>query len=101
MKWEADPYTYKKNNRQLAAIIILLSIIGILAILMQPSNAGQAVVFEDRYIQYVVVPGDTLWSIAREHRGWRDIRDVVWDIQEVNSITPVIRPGQLLWVPAK
>lgn len=101
-KWEAGsmPYEYKKNNRQLAVTIILICIIALLAILMQPSNAGQATVFSDQYIEYIVEPGDTLWSIAREHRAVRqDIRDVIWEIREVNEITPMIYPGQAIWVP--
>lgn len=103
-RWQAnpEPYTYKKNNRQLAVTVILLFIITILAIHMQPLNAGQASLLADEYMEYIVQSGDTLWSIARSVRGQRqDIRDVVWEIQTVNEITPVIHPGQKLWVPMK
>ena len=96
---EYQLYTHKKKDRQLAAILVLLSIILIFAIHMQPSEAKQAVIFAEQYIEYTVRPGDTLWAIARIHRGRRDIRDVVWELQEVNQITPVIHPGQVLWVP--
>lgn len=101
MRWPLDPepYTYKKNSPQLGTTLLLISIILILAILMQPS-AGQVTVFSNQYTEYIVEPGDTLWSIARDHRKPRqDIRDLVWELQEVNEITPVIHPGQVLWVP--
>lgn len=100
-RWEVEPYTYKKNSRQLAATIILLCIIASFAILMQPSDAKQAVIFSDQYEQYVVRPGDTLWGIAKAHSNGQDIRHLVWEIQEVNGITPLIHPGQTLWVPVR
>jgi nucleoid-associated protein YgaU len=101
LRWETQPYTYKKNNHQLVATIILLCIISIFYVLMQHPSAGQVTIFADEYTEYVVQPGDTLWSIAREYRGRRDIRDVVWELREVNGITPMIHPGQVLWVPVK
>lgn len=106
-KWPVchEPNNYlpiKKRSRQLAATIILLCIVAFLAMYIQPLSAGQAVVFSDQYSQYIVQPGDTLWSIAREYRiGRQDIRKVVWELQEVNEITPMIYPGQELWVPLK
>ena len=43
MKREAQVYTYKKKNRRLAAIPLLICIILILAILMQHIDAKQEV----------------------------------------------------------
>ena len=99
MRWETQAYTHIKNNRQLAAIVVLLSIIGILAILIQPSDAGRAVIFSDEYTQHTVNHGETLWSIARHYRPETDPRDVIYEMQEVNGITPLIHPGQTIWVP--
>lgn len=49
----------------------------------------------------VVMPGDTLWGIAtRLSGGTRDVRDVVWEIMEVNHLPDArIEPGQVLLVP--
>jgi LysM domain len=48
----------------------------------------------------VVRPGQTLWSIARRAEPSADPRVVVQQIIEVNALgSPVIQPGELLWVP--
>jgi len=48
----------------------------------------------------VVLPGQTLWSIARRAEPSADPRVVVQQIIEVNALgSPVIQPGELLWVP--
>ena len=85
----------KKKRYPLLAIALLLCSISILILFMQhPSQtaAGQ-------YEEYVVEPGDTLWSIAGERNDGRDVREVIWEIQEINSITPIIHVGQALLVP--
>lgn len=101
MKREAQVYTYKKKNRRLAAIPLLICIILILAILMQHIDAKQEVFFADQYIQHVVTSGETLWGIARHYRPDADPRQIVFEIQKVSGITPAIRPGQAIWVPMK
>ena len=90
---------HKKKDRQLAAILLLTCIIASLAILMQSSDAKQEVFFADQYIQHVVTPGETLWGIARHYRPDADPRQIVFEIQKVSGISPVIRPGQVIWVP--
>jgi hypothetical protein len=99
MRWETRTNVQGLNIKQLMVIFILLSCLAILTMYPQPSNTGQATVFASQYEEYIVQPGDTLWSIAKAHRGRRDIRDVVWELQEVNQITPIIHPGQAIWVP--
>lgn len=100
MKWGAGPHRpNKKKNRQLAAILILICIILIVAILMQPSDAGQAVIFSDRYFQHTVRGGETLYSISKRLYPDKDWRMVVHEITVVNGITPVIHPGQIIYIP--
>jgi nucleoid-associated protein YgaU len=47
-----------------------------------------------------VQPGQTLWAIARRAEPSADPRIVVQQIIEVNALgSPLIQPGELLWVP--
>ncbi len=48
----------------------------------------------------IVQPGQTLWSIAQRAEPSADPRIVVRQIIEVNALgSPLIQPGELLWVP--
>jgi hypothetical protein len=48
----------------------------------------------------VVQPGQTLWSIASQAEPTADPRLVIQQITEVNALSsPVIQPGESLWVP--
>lgn len=49
---------------------------------------------------YVVRPGDTLWSIAREHYPDADPRAAVYAIRQLNDVDPGrLRPGDVLMMP--
>ena len=49
---------------------------------------------------YVVEPGDTLWSIAREHYPDADPRAAVYAIRQLNDVDPGrLRPGDVLMMP--
>lgn len=51
--------------------------------------------------RYVVVPGDTLWSIAATFAGDRDPRSVIDALERTNGIEAGnLKPGQLIIVPA-
>jgi LysM repeat protein len=53
-----------------------------------------------KYETYVVKQGDTLWSIAKRYTDG-DPRKLIYEIRELNNITPVIRPGQEIKIPVK
>ncbi len=58
-------------------------------------------VSEEAYIEIQVMPGDSLWSIAAGLDTNNDIREVIYEIAEVNEVVnSVIHPGQILKVPA-
>ncbi|MEP7026224.1 MAG: LysM peptidoglycan-binding domain-containing protein [Actinomycetota bacterium] len=47
-----------------------------------------------------VHPGQTLWAIASKAEPSADPRAVIQQIMEVNALSsPVVQPGELLWVP--
>ena len=52
-------------------------------------------------LTYVVQPGDSLWSIARQHSTPKqDVRLVVYRLQQINKLaSPIIQPGQCLVIP--
>ena len=49
--------------------------------------------------QTVVMPGDTLWSIAREVAPHNDPREVVAQIRELNDLSGGLVAGQQLLLP--
>ncbi|HYG57973.1 MAG TPA: LysM peptidoglycan-binding domain-containing protein [Symbiobacteriaceae bacterium] len=51
-------------------------------------------------ISYRVAPGDTLWDIAEQHSGGRDVRRVIYAIKQANHMSSAtVRPGQELIIP--
>lgn len=52
-----------------------------------------------QYVTYIVQPGQTLWDIAKELHPGEDPRRLIFQIREVNDITPIIQPGQAIKVP--
>lgn len=56
----------------------------------------------NRYVEYTVAPGDTIWQIAqkRNTNGKRDTREIVYEIMETNRMqSPFIQAGQTLKLP--
>ncbi|HHW54327.1 MAG: LysM peptidoglycan-binding domain-containing protein [bacterium] len=55
----------------------------------------------DETVVVVVKPGDTLWSIAREHMGQEgDPRRLIYEIGRLNGLqSSLIYPGQTLLLP--
>ena len=84
----------KKWLHTLIAILVLLLFYSILYANI-PASANS----EQIFIEHVVLPGETLWSIAKTYHPDADPREIVWGIQKASGITPVIRPGQAIWVP--
>lgn len=95
------------------ARLILAAVVGV-SLLVATGAAVVAVVtrvgatlWPDRtaagpFVEIIVVPGDTLWTIAQRHLGPQaDLRRAVYHLQEWNGLErPAIFPGQRLRVPA-
>lgn len=74
------------------------SAIAILLLLIIGWGNGQEPIEKE---SYVVQKGDTLWNLSNER--WQgDTREGVWWMREENNLeSPVIHPGQILFVPKK
>jgi LysM repeat protein len=63
----------------------------------ESTNTGSV---KSKYVQVVVTPGESLWSIAALVAGQGDIASVVADIVEVNSLKSAdVAAGTKLLVP--
>lgn len=54
---------------------------------------------KDSLATITVSQGDTLWTIAQEHRGDTEIRKFIYNLQRLNGINSKIYPGQKLLLP--
>lgn len=82
----------KRSFKRLAGIIAAGSIAAIGIGAVQQEEPRMEV------IEYSVQPGDSIWSIAQEHRDDdQDVRELVYQITEDNDIkNSHISPGQIL-----
>jgi hypothetical protein len=82
-----------------AALLLIVTIAaGVLLIGQQAVAGDQARPMPASY--HIVVPGDTLWSIAGAVAPRSDRRDTVARIAEFNALgTVVLRPGQRIAIP--
>lgn len=90
-----------RGRRVLAALVLAPAAMGVGAVLFtaQPADASSAeanVAFE----MVTVRSGETLWEIAEDHAGDRDVRDVVREIVELNGLEgQQVEPGMHLAMP--
>ncbi len=81
----------------LVAIYIMVLAYMILSYMLEPASTAE----EQTYIYHIVEGGETLWSIAQQHRSDVDPRKIVYQIREINKVTPIIQAGQILLVPMR
>ncbi|NLK63706.1 MAG: LysM peptidoglycan-binding domain-containing protein [Tissierellia bacterium] len=86
----------RKFKRFMFLTVLLISLIAFTSILTL--NAYSKDIQQFDYVS--VQQGDTLWSIAKGYAGSKDIREVVYNISELNNIhnTP-IQPGDIIKIP--
>lgn len=55
----------------------------------------------ESYVEYIVEPGETLWSIACLSNMWNkiDTSIIIEDIKDASNCTEVIYPGQIVYIP--
>lgn len=82
-----------------ALIIGLLSVV--LATTAKATRSASGAGATGKYIAKVVVrPGQSLWTVAEAYDPDADTRQVIADIEQMNSMTgDQLKPGETLWVP--
>ena len=96
----------KRNRRyKLARTTLGLSVIVLAASAatsISTAAGNLAVKGESRYLQMVVAPGESLWSIAAMLSEGGSINQVIADIVEVNNLSSAdVSAGMKLLVPAR
>ncbi|TYP83680.1 LysM peptidoglycan-binding domain-containing protein [Blastococcus xanthinilyticus] len=81
-------------------VLLLLLALGVLALADAALGGGDGGLQLMGTASTVVEPGDTLWSIASDVAGARDVRQVIDEIQLLNGLGDAsIEPGQVLRLP--
>jgi LysM domain-containing protein len=81
------------------AAVVALAVAGLLMGLTSGTATPRPEPVGQRSI--VVQPGQTLWSIAKDVAPDRDIREVIYEIRQINGLdSAMVRSGQTLVLPA-
>lgn len=88
-----------KKYRSFICLILILVLVDLLLIgWNQKKNRVAAVPMTVE--AYTVVPGDTLWRIAKGIVGKdKDPRQLIYSIEKINGIGPDIKAGQTIKIP--
>jgi hypothetical protein len=89
-----------RGGRRMRARVFLLVLVVAVSLLVAPGLArGDGPDRPAPRVTYVVEPGDTLWSIARQVAPGRDPRPVVDGLIEANDLHGGLQAGQELSIP--
>ncbi|MGI9601891.1 MAG: LysM peptidoglycan-binding domain-containing protein [Acidimicrobiales bacterium] len=90
-------------RRRLAALTLLVVLVALVALVLGSTRGVQAddgsAPITGHPVEYVVAPGDSLWSIASELAPDADPRPIVREL-EASAGGAVLQVGQLLIIPA-
>ncbi|HHZ01852.1 MAG TPA: LysM peptidoglycan-binding domain-containing protein [Tissierellia bacterium] len=86
----------KRFRRFIFFTVLLLSIIILTSILTINAYSKDMPQFD-----YITVnKGDTLWTIAKNYTGSKDIRETIYIISKLNNIhNATIQPGDIIKIP--
>jgi LysM repeat protein len=90
----------KRLARTVLSVSLLVVIGASFSTISSASNRSDVVGHESKYVQVVVTPGESLWSIASMVAGNGQIASIVADIVEVNKLKSAdVAAGTKLLVP--
>ena len=90
-------YSMARFMTFLAILILIAFLTG--GILFKSTVSGME---EQEYQTVTVMTGDTLWEIADEYNGGKDVRNLVEQICHVNEVkAEELYPGQTLKIPVE
>lgn len=85
-----------RNKKRFTSFLFLLLVTGMLAGSVIAAAGNE----KTEYRTVTVIPGDTLWDIAKANAGNKDIRKYVYDIKKINQLdNATIYVGQTLYLP--
>lgn len=90
-----EPARIKKPHTVILAILLAVLLYAIIHNFIPAVSANS----EPIYIEHIVEPGETIYSISRMYRDDQDWRKTAYEIQQASGCTALIRPGQVLLVP--
>ena len=87
----------KRSAARLASVAIAAGVmVGLARPALWAGGAGSA----GPRAMHVVLPGETLWSLADRYAGREDPRNYIYDLEKLNSLGPgPIYPGEHLTLP--
>lgn len=97
VRFQRENQVRSRRRFYIVCFIIAFILISV-SIALLSSRSSAAVQGEE--VSVTVYPGDTLWTIAAEHRGRTEIRRFIEEIRRVNNLAEGhIYPGQVLTIP--
>ena len=86
----------RKRKKLSIAVVLIVSI----AVFMSISTSSLGAP-EKQYEVIVVRSGDTLWDIAKEHSGNKNISKSIYEIKKINNLSSAsdLQPGMELNIP--
>ncbi|MHC6176072.1 LysM peptidoglycan-binding domain-containing protein [Glutamicibacter sp. X7] len=103
---KAAPLKIKINRRGWAVLVgipvfaLTVAAAFFVAMFFNSAQASSAAPQGQEFVEVTVIPGDTLWGLAREHAGEHDIYSAMQYISEINSIEyGEIQAGDTLQIP--
>lgn len=86
----------------LVALLLLLTCTGVVSAFTSSNNSNDSNSTQKKSLKTVIVmPGDTLWEIATEHKPQgKDIRRYIYSMKQINDLhMSSIQPGEVLILP--
>jgi len=96
-KFVAELKRKKRSRRKIQIALILVISIAIFTTV----NSGSFGATEKQYESVIVQSGDTLWGIAKDHSGGKDISERVYELKEINNLQSGsdLKPGMEIKIP--
>lgn len=94
---------YKVTNIKKFKRFMFIAVLLISTMLFVPLATSKAYSKDIPQFEYIKVKkGDTLWAIASNYSGNKEIREVIYEISQINNIhNAQIYPGDIIKIPVK
>lgn len=96
-----NEFNYKANKLDRIARMIVIIYLSIFILIITFVFTGKSKTNNRTYVSYTVKENDRLWIISKKYlKNYpKDIREYIYEIKELNSISDEIYPGQSIEIP--